>query len=366
MPHGTTVTPETSTRTSARIDPGAAWTVVTEAPLKGLALAREAGTIFAWDEAGQLYLLDLRGDFRSVARAPGEILGAVVSDDGARIALLGERSQLWLLDADLGVVADRQGPAEALSLAIDPHARYVVVGTRQCTNHVYNCFGKAAGKFESLQPLAFLAFVPGRPVLVAAAAYGMLTAFDIVGAGAGRLRFDRDWEDRQVSGVGRLTTTGDGAMILASCFSHGVQRYDVQGQNDGAYHLGGTATHAVPDYAGRVIAVATLEGDLAILNAAGNIRWRSGLPRPAAALEVDPLGKFVIYGHATGEIVRLDLFADKEKEGGRARSADALSRPTASSTPIRGAAGGVVRPAGLVVAGRQLGRSGRVRRPGSP
>ncbi len=61
--------PETSTRTSARITPGAGWTVVTEAPLKGVAFAREAGTIFAWDEAGQLYLLDLRGDFRSVARA---------------------------------------------------------------------------------------------------------------------------------------------------------------------------------------------------------------------------------------------------------------------------------------------------------
>ena len=44
------------------------------------------------------------------------------------------------------------------------------------------------------------------------------------------------------------------------------------------------------------------------MNSAGNVRWRTRLPRPAIALEIDPLGRYVIHGHATGEIVRLDLF----------------------------------------------------------
>lgn len=333
--------PDSPARTSARLEPETAWTVVTEAPLKGLGLAREAGSVFAWDEAGQLYLLDLQGDFRSVGRAPGKVIAAAVSDDGSRVALLGEGSRLWLLDADLGVVAERQGPSDAVALAIDPHGRYVVVSSRMSVNHFYNRFGRPAGKFDSLQPLEFLAFVPGSPILLGAAAYGMLNAFELTGGASGRLDAERLWEDRQITGVGRLTTTGDGSIILASCFTHGVQRFDVHGQNDGAYHLGGTATHAVPDFAGRVIAVATLESDLAVINSGGNVRWRSELPRPAIALEVDPLGRYVVYGQATGEITRLDLFPTEGGGNGDRPAPRTASAPRGPAA--RGAAGGTVR-----------------------
>ena len=60
---------ETAGRTS-RIDPETAWTVVTDSPLKGMALAREAGTILAWDEGNQLYLFDLRGRVAVVFAGP--------------------------------------------------------------------------------------------------------------------------------------------------------------------------------------------------------------------------------------------------------------------------------------------------------
>src|SRR5208337_1758664 len=49
---------EMSDRTASRLEPVTAWTIVTEAPLKGLAFAREAGRILAWDEGNQLYLLN--------------------------------------------------------------------------------------------------------------------------------------------------------------------------------------------------------------------------------------------------------------------------------------------------------------------
>jgi hypothetical protein len=297
-----------STRQSTRIEPEPAWTVQSEAPLKGLALAREAGILLAWDEGDQLALIDLNGDHRAVTRAPGKILLATISDDGSRIALVTEGPRLFLLDADLGTLHDRPAPSEPLGMAIDPHGRYVVISSRMSINHIYTRHGKPAGKFEANQALAFLAFVPDRPVLLAAASYGLLGAFEIEG-NAGKLDLDVLWQDRQIANVGRLTTSGDGSIVLASCFTHGIQRYNVLGENEGAYHLGGTCTHAVPDFAGRTIAVATLEGELAILNASGNVRWKTGLPRPAIALEVDPMGRFVVYGNATGEIVRLDLYA---------------------------------------------------------
>ena len=314
-------------RQSNRLDPETSWALVTEAPLKGLGLAREAGSILAWDETDQLYLIDLRGSYRSVTRAPGKVVAAVVSDDGSRIALLGEGSRVWLLDGDLNVVSDRLGPPEPLALAIDPHGRYVVVTSKMGFGQFYNRHGKPAGKFETNQPLAHVVFVPDRPILLGAAAYGLLLALDLTGAGGGKLDAEADWVDRQVTGVGRLTTTGDGSVVLASCFTHGVQRYDVLGHNAGSYHLGGTAVHAVPDFAGRMIAVATLEGELSLLNSGGNVRWKTGLPRPVLALEADPLGRFLVYGHATGEVVRLDLYGSDH-----AKTAEARATPREGST----------------------------------
>ena len=282
---------------------------MTEAPLKGLGFAREVGTFLVWDEGDQLYLLDLGGAYRSVARSPGKVLSAAISDDGSRIALLLDGQRICLLDADLGVIADRPSPPDPLAIGIDPHGRFLVVSSRMSTNHIYNRFGKLSGKFDTIQPLAFITFVPDKPTLLGAASSGMIAAFDLEDAGAGKLNVEPFWQDRQISNIGRLSTTGDGAMILASCFTHGVQRYDLHGHNAGAYHLGGTCTHAVPDFAGRIMAVATLEGELSLLNSGGNVRWKTGLPRAVAALEVDPLGRFLVYGHATGEVVRLNLYA---------------------------------------------------------
>jgi YD repeat-containing protein len=257
-------------------------------------------------------LIDTLGQHRSVTRAPGQILAASISDTGSLVALLVEGGRLLLLDADFEPVADRSSPPDATTLAVDAHGRYVVVGSRLCRNHLYTKYGKPAGKFETRHALAHLTFVPDRPFLLAAAPFGVILGFDLRAGGAsGRLGVEIAWEETLLSNVGRLTTSGDGGMILASCHTHGVQRYDLRGHNEGAYHLGGTAALAVPDFAGRLIAVATGEGELVILSPGGHVRWRSSLTRPATALEVDPLGRFLVYGMATGEIVRLDVESSK-------------------------------------------------------
>src|SRR5579884_2254399 len=66
--------PEAGARQHGRIEPTLAWTILTDAPLRGLAMAREVGRIFAWDEGDQLYLLDSMGRRWSTSRAPEKIL----------------------------------------------------------------------------------------------------------------------------------------------------------------------------------------------------------------------------------------------------------------------------------------------------
>jgi hypothetical protein len=318
---------DTFTRPSNKLDPGVAWTIVTDAPLKGIALAREALRLLAWDDAGQVYLLDTEGQFLAVSRTPGPVLFGAISDDGSLIALVGEGARLWLYGADLEMFDDRAVITDPTALAIDAHGRYLAVASKMNLVQFYNRHGKLAGRFETRQHLSLLAFVPGVAVVVGVGAFGSISCYELAEKSSGKLEGEMAWTEQLMSGVGRLSMTGDGGMILIACYTHGVQRFDLRGQNEGAYHLGGSASLAVPDFPGRTIAVATQEGDLAILNGTGNVRWKTTLPRPAVALEVDALGRFIIYGLASGEITRLDL------QGGGRPGADSTIPPTVSARP---------------------------------
>ena len=103
-----------------------------------------------------------------------------------------------------------------------------------------------------MEPLSHLCFVPGRPIMVGAAAFGMLVGIELERSRSqGGLDPEIIWQDRLMSNVGRLALDGEGSMILASCFTLGIQRFDLTGRNEGSYHLGGTVSHAVPDFPGR-------------------------------------------------------------------------------------------------------------------
>ena len=287
--------PETSGRSQqTRINPETAWTVVTDSPLRGMSLAREAGLVLAWDEGNQLYLLNLHGEMVSTSRAPGRVLAGAISDEGSLVALLidAEGGGLLLLDADFQIQAERPASSEATQVAVNPHGRYVVVATRQNSLQFVSRYGRPVARIETIQSLAHIAFVADRGLLVGAAAFGLLMGFSIEGGkGAGRLEIDVVWQERLMSNVGRLAMSGDGSMILASCYTLGIQRFDLRGRNEGSYHLGGTVSHAVPDFPGRTIAAATLEGDLAIMNSAGNVRWRTHVSRPVIATRRRPARK---------------------------------------------------------------------------
>ena len=258
------------------------------------------------------------------------------------------------MSADFDILSERPAPSEASFVTIDPHGRYLAVGTRHNALHLINRHGRPAGRLETMEPLSHLCFVPGRPIMVGAAAFGMLVGIELEPSrSSGGLDPEIIWQDRLMSNVGRLALDGEGSMILASCFTLGIQRFDLTGRNEGSYHLGGTVSHAVPDFPGRTVAAATLEGELVLMNSAGNVRWRTRLARPVIALEMDPLGRYMIYGHATGEIVRHDLFGGSQAKATARPERRASSGAAAAQTQgptVRTAAGSVRAPDWVVQA----------------
>ncbi len=163
-------------RRTARLEPATAWTSVTDAPLAGLSLAREAGSLLAWDEGRNLYLLGADGTRFLAERAPAPIVSAAISDDGTLVALLLGGPRLMLLDREFGPVSDRPAPSGAASLDVDSHGRFVAIGTKSSQTAFFTRHGRPAGQVDTRQPLAHLRFVPADSLLVGASGYGSLLA----------------------------------------------------------------------------------------------------------------------------------------------------------------------------------------------
>lgn len=298
-------------------NPADAWSVYTDAPLRGLRLAREAGRILAWDESDQITLYDLDGEPLAEHRFDRHLIHATQSDDGSLIAALVEGDTLLLFTQELEVRDQREVVYDACHLATDTLGRYVAIASKSSAVQFVTRHGRSAGKFEPKQPIESLTFVPDRPLLLGATVHGVVCCYQLaVLDSAGRLDAELLWQHALQTNLGPIVTTGDGAMTLVACYHQGIQRYDAKGHHEGSYHVGGTATQAAIDFAGRVIAVASLEGELALLNRSGNVRWKSVQAHPMVALECDALGRYLVVGLSTGEIQRIDVQSDWQVRGG--------------------------------------------------
>ncbi len=314
------------------LDPRLRWTQITDAPLAGMALAREAGWILVWDDAHNMQVLDLGGERRAAKRVPKPILLAAMSDDGSQIVATSHEGDIWWLGRELDLRVQKAGTKNAIGIAVSPDGRYMALSLSDSHTRIYDVYGRLVSDFVTQRPLKHLQFMAGRAVLAAAAEYGLAGCYELDG--------EPRWQDALWSSTGHLTTSGDGFAILVCCFGHGLQRYALDGTNEGAYHLGGSVARASIDYDGKLFAASTLEGEVLIVNAVGHVLWRQQLTKPARAVLLDGPGRTLVCGQETGEFSVFDLVAAPavarpgaaEPAGAAGRPAPALSAAASAAT----------------------------------
>ena len=273
---------------------------LTAAPLTGLVLAREAGKIAAWDDAHTIYLMDLSGELLLHTRPPTSIQCLAISDDGRHIVLCNSDGELWWLGKELKPREHRPGPRHPTALAVTPSGRFVAVSGSNGHTQIWDWYGRPVSELLTSRPLKHLAFLCDYPYLIGAAEYGLIGCYELDGTPR--------WQNALWSTVGHLSASGDGQAILVACYNRGLERYDLDGINEGAYHLGGAVTQASVDYDHKSFAAATLEGELLLVTSGGEVLWRQMLTGPATGLCLDAAGRRLIYGQQSGEITVLDLY----------------------------------------------------------
>jgi hypothetical protein len=255
------------------------WSANLTAPVRGVALARERGWLLAWTADDRLTLLDATGERLAETAAPGPLVAAAAADDGSAFLLIGGK-HVWHLGPDLAVVWARRLPERLLAVAVEPFGQYFAVSDAAAGLRVFDATGQALARSTTVRALAFLAFVPEQPRLVASADYGLVTALDLAGRAV--------WRDGLVAHVGALTVSGAGEAALA-CFSEGLCRYTAAGARQPG-RGGPFCRLAALSYAGDRVLTAG-DGTEVRLGVPGGLvlsTWQA--PAPPVALALDALG----------------------------------------------------------------------------
>ncbi len=275
------------------------WSHHLPAAPRGLALARERGWILAWDTHHWVCLLNRAGERQAQWHAPTRLVTACAAEDGSAYAAVGGAGEVWWLAPDLMPRWERNVPNPATAAALDPLGQYLAVADGRGNLRLMDLTGKTVFQVQSPRPLHHLAFVPAAPFLVGSADYGLVACFDASGGLA--------WRDGLVAHVGALTVNGDGTQIVLACFSEGLQRYSVGGQNYGRLAQPEPCRLAAQAYDGRLLLVAGLGSQVRLLDRAGEVLCTHAFDQPAAALALGALGESAVVALTDGPVLGVDL-----------------------------------------------------------
>lgn len=265
----------------------------------GLVLAREKGTILTWDEKARLHLFARNGERQASLALPGSVTAACSADDGSAHAAIGGKGQLWWLAPDLTIIWEKGLPHRGVAIALDPFGQYVAASDRHGGLHIIDRHGRPVHKLESPRPLHHLAFVPAAPLLLGSADYGLVACFDLKGQCV--------WRDGLVAHVGSLAVAGDGSRIVLTCFTEGLQGYDLSGKNKARSHLREACRLAGLSFDGRALLVAGLSKHLLLVDGQGETQGEHELTQSAVALALGALAELAVVAQIDGQLIGLEL-----------------------------------------------------------
>ena len=280
------------------IPPTIRWTFSTEAPLVAMEMGRESGEVLAADATGGLYRLDRRGHLLTLSRGLKGVRALAWSDTSAAgAAIVGER-KVFRLNSQLEAEWSVGLPEPALGVAITPFGRQTAISLANGGNLVLGQESQQLSVFETIRPLKWIQFLATDAVLVGAAEYGQICAYQLNG--------QHIWSEKSFTSLGEMYAAGDGETVLLAGFNHGIQALDGGGALRESYFVEGTVCRVSCSFNADRIAAATLERHLYWLDSDGQLLWATLVDEDIVRVICDPLGEWLLCGFSSGHILRLD------------------------------------------------------------
>lgn len=274
-----------------------AWTHRLPARPLGLSLAGEAGGVLTWDAAGGLTRLDAHGQV-AWQRHPAEpavlLAGAA---DGRSFVWADATGQVRMATADGATLWARAAPGPA-ALAIDAWGHRVAVA-QQTELSVLDSQGKTCWHTVPPRPLRHLAFVVESALLLAAAEFALVCAYDPAGTCL--------WRDGLMTHIGALAVTGEERLAYLACFTRGLCGYQPRHGRQTALPSTAPTRLVSVCYRGDHFATVDLDAGVRLWTDLGTLVGEHRFSAPVIALALSPLADYLVAALASGEVIRLDL-----------------------------------------------------------
>lgn len=298
--------------------PSVAWEFHTDLTLTGLALAREAQTLIAWDGGHVLYLLDRDGNLLARWPSPHPLQAAAISDDGQWIAALAADGRVFWFDHEGRSASFVRGPTNPLSVAIDPQGWYILTSSTRGDNLVLDRRGRMVSGFRSQRPLRFVTFLQESPLILGAGEQGYLAAMTLYGRTV--------WKVLIAASLAGLTSDARGKLVITPANQQGLLRFNAGGTGRGAYPFDELPTSASLSAAGDLLLFGTMSQQGVLLRKGKHVLWRQELESKIIQVQLDALGRYGYLGLDSGRIVRID-FQPRPGTGGTQSTATAQATP---------------------------------------
>lgn len=277
------------------------WSYRLGAAAAGLAYAREAAYVLAWDANLWLSLVNRRGQLQGKAKQEAVVAAAAAAEDASAFAVATTQGHVAWLGRDLTPRWKQTLVRRPTALAIDSLGTALAVADEDGRLHLFDAAGLALGPpVPTPRPAAHLAFLPGQAVLVAAGDFGWIAAFDLRGK-----RWL--WQDSPVVHLGDLACSGDGSTVAVACYSEGLRRYDAAGRPRPPLPTPEPARLASATYAGDSYLVGSVFGTVYGLDAEGQVRSNRRMEPAPVGLALAPRGEAAVVALADGRLMGLDL-----------------------------------------------------------
>jgi hypothetical protein len=263
-----------------------------------LAVASEARRIAVGARSGHMFLLDQSGlritedrtfaDIRLVRLSATADIGACVVSGNRLICFNQHLKKLW----DVSVTGNIAG------LAVSPYGSHIAFSTEMNRLHVVSVDRREVFMVDTRRPMEHLEFLAEHSHLIAAAEFGQICRFDLKGREL--------WNENLIANAGAMSVAEGPGRIFLAAFNHGVQVYDLDGNQLGTFAVDGIPAKVSAARTRSRIAALTLENRVYWLNFEGTIQWAADISNdPPQHICTGPLGDRLLIGTQSGCLLQV-------------------------------------------------------------
>lgn len=270
------------------------WSHAHEREIAALSLAGSVNDTLFCDNRNRIVLLNPNGKIIWDKEVDFGPVSCRITKRGDALFILTFKGRIIRIDRTPEIEWDTWVDKDAGSLTIKARGDMVAVASHKGRVHLVDGRGNKKRLLHTPEPVAYIRFASRAGTLFAASARGWVGAYDSRGEPKGEFRLDEP--------IAELEVDKNGKRIFMPARGEGIYVIDMNKGELTTMHPGFPVNQIGIDAKGTLLAVAGLDGDIALLNLKGDILWQEKTSHAWFLCDMNESGDRFVVTSSRGEV----------------------------------------------------------------